>query len=297
MYPWLQQMTEQFNQLIATDKMAHAILISGVSGLGKAELANQLAATLLCSGAQKPCGSCKSCYLRLANNHPDLLIIDSSATTVGVDAIRVLSSFLHGSAQQQRNKVVVLTDAEKLTEAAANALLKTLEEPPAHSYILLTSAAAPLLPATVLSRCQQWAVAAQFSGVAQSWLEQQATVPVPDYLLSYCGGAPLKALAMLENGAAENLNTALNCLNGYMRDEVSLTDCVKSVGTIADLTPLLGWYLQQQLLPSLTEKAAAKQLALHQLFSRWCRDEKQILGQNKPLALTALLSSLKRLSR
>lgn len=297
MFPWLQPTTEQFVHLIASDKLAHAILINGVSGLGKTELAHWLAASLLCTAEQKPCDSCKSCSLRRAKNHPDLLILDSSAASIGVDAIRGAGNFLHGSAQQQRNKVVVITEAEKLTEAAANALLKTLEEPPAHSFLVLTSAAASLLPATVLSRCQQWTVAAQFSTSTQQWLAQQSAVPVPDYLLSYCAGAPLKALEMLESGAADALDAGLQNLNSYMRDEISLTECVKSLGIIAELTPLLAWYLQQYLLPALDNQIDTKQLALHQLFARWCRDEKQILGQNKPLALTAFLSSLKRLSR
>ena len=130
--------------MLQNNRLAHGLLFSGPSGVGKTDLANWLVAALLCTETKKPCGQCKSCLLRAAGSHSDLLITDNSGSSIGVDAVRQLSHFLHGSAQQQSNKVVLLTQAEKLTESAANALLKTLEEPPKHSFIVLTSAAAAI---------------------------------------------------------------------------------------------------------------------------------------------------------
>lgn len=297
MLPWLEHTCQQLATLLNNHQLAHALLLSGIEGIGKRTLANYLADALLCSAAQRPCGCCKSCLLRQAGNHPDLLVIDSSASSIGVDAVRQLSQFLHGSAQQQVNKVVLLPQAEKLTEPAANALLKTLEEPPQHSFIILTTAGAETLPATVLSRCQTWPVAAQFNNGAQQWLVQQTNRAVPDFLLAYCAGAPLKALQLVETGAADTLQHGLLSLQQYIDGALPMTACVKQLEAITEFTPLLGWFLRQQLLPSMLGKEPARVLALHQLFSRWCRDEKQILGQNKQLALTTMLSSLKRLSR
>lgn len=297
MYPWLETPRQQLATLLNSNQLAHALLLVGAQGIGKSTLANFLADALLCTAAPRPCGTCKSCLLRQAGNHSDVLVVDSSSNSIGVDAVRQLSHFLQGSAQQQPNKVVLLMQAEKLTESAANALLKTLEEPPQNSFIILTTAAAETLPATVLSRCQKWQLAAQFGDDARQWLTQQSNRAAPAFLLAYSAGAPLKALQLLESGAADKLQDGLNNLQHYIRGEVSLSDCVKHLDGIGELTPLLGWFLRQQLLPSLSGKDPIRLLALHQLFSRWCRDEKQILGQNKQLALTSMLSSLKRLSR
>ena len=297
MLPWLQTQCQQLTGLLATNQLAHALLFIGPEGIGKATLANYLADALLCTSQPRPCGSCKSCLLRQAGNHPDILQIDSSNSTIGVDAIRQLSHFLHGSAQQQPNKVVLLSQAEKLTEAAANALLKTLEEPPAHSFIILTSSSADRLPATILSRCQKWPIAACYDNQVQQWLAQQSNKAVPDFLLTYCAGAPLTALRLLQSGGAETLQQGLDSLQRYITGSLSLHDCVKQLESVESLTKLLGWYLHQQLLPALLVIDPARQLAIHQLFNRWCRDEKQVLGQNKQLALMTLLTSLKRLSR
>ncbi len=297
MLPWLHGTAQQLLALLNNEQLAHALLITGPSGIGKSKLAHYLLNALLCTSVQRPCGHCKSCLLRQAGNHPDVLLLDSSGNSIGVDAVRQLSLFLQGRAQQQANKVVLITEADKLTESAANALLKTLEEPPQYSFIVLTSASAETLSATILSRCQQWPLAAQFSDTAQQWLVQQTNRAVPDFLLAYSAGAPLKALQLVESGAADNLVRGLNSLQQYLDETLPLTGCVKQLETIEELTPLLGWFLRQQLLPALAGKEPARLLALHQLFSRWCRDEKQILGQNKQLALTAMLSSLKRLSR
>ena len=149
--PWIAPYTEQFGSLIRQNQLAHGLLLKGPQGIGKQLLADWLVAALLCTEAVPACGRCKSCLLRQAGNHPDLYITDSSGSSIGVDAVRQVSQFMQGRAQQQKHKVVILPDAEKLTEAASNALLKTLEEPPANSYIILYSANVQTLPATLLS--------------------------------------------------------------------------------------------------------------------------------------------------
>lgn len=295
MPPWLIPYQQQFSQLLNTNQLAHGILLTGPEGIGKHILANWLAASLLCTGQTKPCGICKSCFLREAGNHSDLLIVDSSGTSIGVDAVRQLSQFMHGRAQQQQNKVVLLADASKLTEAAANALLKTLEEPPQNSFLLLFSTSGSTLPATLLSRCQQWVIAAQYGDDIQRWLAQHSNRAVPDFLLAYAAGGPLKALSLLESGEADKLHVTINSLTKFFSQQIVLADCVKQLEAISGLSQIIGWLLRQQLLPSLIGHSPQRVLAIHQLYSRWCRDEIQILGQNKQLALSAFLIELKRL--
>lgn len=295
MHPWLLPYQQQLSTLAQNHQLAHGLLISGPAGIGKSELANWLAASLLCTEQVKPCDKCKSCLLRLAGSHADLLIIDSSGISIGVDSVRQLSQFMYGRAQQQLNKVVLLADAEKLTEAASNALLKTLEEPPQNSFLLLQTRGSSTLAATLLSRCQHWALAAEFGADTQQWLAHHSNRAVPEFLLTYCGGGPLKALSMLESGEADQLQLTLLSLNQFLADKLTLQDVVKQLDSVSELRQLLGWFFTRELLPGMIGQSSQRILALHQLYSRWCRDEVQILGQNKALALSAFLTELKRL--
>lgn len=293
--PWLERYQQQLSRLLTAQQLAHGLLLTGPSGIGKQQLAKWLVASLLCTSEHKPCGGCKSCLLLAAGSHADFLAVDSSGTTIGIDAVRQLSQFMHGRAQQQPNKVVLVSDADKLTEAAANALLKTLEEPPQNSFIVLYCSSGSALPATVISRCQQWQLAAEFGDNANDWLRQQTNRAVPDFLLTYCGGGPLKALALLESGAADQLQAALQHLTQYLQQQLSLTDCVKQLEQSEGLSQLLGWFLRRQLTLAANVSNPQRLLAIHQLYNRWCRDDSQILGQNKQLALSAFLIELKRL--
>jgi DNA polymerase-3 subunit delta' len=295
MLPWLASYQQQLAVLVTRAKLAHGLLFTGPQGIGKQQLADYLAALLLCPANDKPCGQCKSCLLRQAGNHPDLLVIDSSNASIGIEAIRQLGQFMAGRAQQQQNKVVLLAQADKLTEPAANALLKTLEEPPQHSFIILHSARPDTLAQTLISRCQRWDIAAQYNNRAHHWLQTHSNRAVPDFLLDYCAGAPLKALALLESGEAEHIQLSFNALDGFFADRLSLPLLLKQLDKVSEMRALLGWYLRRTLLPAHSNNGA-KTLALHQLYSRWCRDETQILGQNKALALSALLTALKKLA-
>ena len=99
---WLMPHQQKLQLLIAKQLLAHGIMFTGVEGVGKGLLADWLAASLLCTSTQlRPCNGCKSCLLRIAGNHSDFLIIDASGSSIGVDAVRQLSLFMQGRAQQQ----------------------------------------------------------------------------------------------------------------------------------------------------------------------------------------------------
>lgn len=300
MLPWLQSYQSQLTGLVANNTLAHAMLLTGPEGIGKTTLAKWLIASLLCTAdtsanKTRPCEQCKSCLLRKAGNHADLLIVDATQSSIGIDAVRQITLFMQSTAQQQHNKLVLLNHAERLTEAAANALLKTLEEPPQHGYLLLLSPYPTRLTATLLSRLQHWPLAAQFASLAQHWLEQHSNRAVPDFLLSYCSGGPLKALRMLESGQADQVQTALVSLEQYFSQHQSLQETVKQLLAIEQVASILGFYLRQTYLPQLLQINAERLPLAHQYYMRWCRDEQQILGQNKSLALSALLTELRRL--
>lgn len=293
--PWLEATQLQLGTLALAGQLHHALLLTGAAGVGKHLLAAELAQLLLCSQptAVGGCGQCKSCLLVKAGHHPDLLHLQSE-TSLGVDAVRELSHFMQGSPQQGGARVVLLPQAHKMTEAAANALLKTLEEPGANSFLLLQTAYEQQLLPTILSRCQKWLIAPVPAPVAMQWLSAQTNLAVPDFLLSFCEGAPLKALGLLESGTAAEISTLLQQLSAYLRAEHALPELVKRLEQFGDTAALFSYFVRQQLLSAPQQ---AKPQALFERLAQWCRDEQQILGQNKNLALTALLLDLPVLLR
>lgn len=165
MKSWLVEEQALFSQHIKAGNLPHAILISGVKGSGKEELAHWLIQVIQCNQVQqsksvnqktilKPCHQCKHCNLLLRNNYPDHTIVIPEKTTLGVDSIRKVSHFFETTAQIGEIKTVLIPDAEKMTTSAANALLKTLEEPSDNSIIILLSAERDTLLPTIISRCR-----------------------------------------------------------------------------------------------------------------------------------------------
>jgi len=161
------QLSQQFQQ----NTLPHAILIQGVEGARKRALANWLIELLLCQHPQLPpsdgsdevgivqaCGQCKTCRLASSKSYPDHLLLSSESKSLGVDDIRRGNGFLQKTAHLGQVKSILIPQAQTMTVAAANALLKTLEEPSADSFIiLLTDDLDALLP-TVISRCSVYSI-------------------------------------------------------------------------------------------------------------------------------------------
>ena len=294
LYPWLLAQFKQMQALTSKGQLAHALVLTGAAGIGKDMLANALAALLLCKNRQPDgaCDTCKSCLLRLAGNHADLLVLQTETQHIGVDAIRQLNQFTYGAAQQQGYKVVIIPAADTMTEAAANALLKTLEEPPAGCFIILVSSNYPQLSATIRSRCQQWQLHAGSEAMLSQWLKTQSNTPIPPFLFDYCQGAPLKALSMLKNEQAGSLSEVIALLDDYFSGKLQLAALVKQLDGKAELSGMLGFYLRQRLAEPVD---FLRQQAVLTAYQRWCRDATRIIGQNSALALTGLLTELKPL--
>ena len=194
--PWLREPAEAFERLVAGGRMPHALLMHGPGGWGKALLANHCALSLVGADAAADARN-------LA--HADLRWIDATppATTIKIDQIRELTAFMQRTASQSEAKAAVLNRAHCMNLNAANALLKTLEEPPPGSYLILVSDAPQQLPATVRSRCQGIAVRPGAAEDAEAWLAEQgypADRGAP--LLAELGGAPVRAREALERGEA-----------------------------------------------------------------------------------------------
>lgn len=204
MLPWLAPYLDQFARWQAHDRLAHAYLLTGPDGVGKGLLADELARHLLCKN-RVGCGQCHACQLVAAGTHPDLYRVEPDNGTIKVDAIRALTGPVYSAALMGGAKVVVMNGAEHLNLNAANALLKSLEEPPAQTYWLLTSSQPGQLLPTILSRCQKLHVPAPAEADALAWLAGEGIATnLP--LLRRFHGAPLALKAALAGQYLENVH-------------------------------------------------------------------------------------------
>jgi len=202
-YPWHQQLWLQLCDYHARHRLAHALLLSGSPAIGKLAFAAQLAQYLLCAAPVEhaPCGQCHSCHLLAAGNHPDLIAIrpQENSKTIKVDEIRAFVAAVTMTPQIATRRVVIIEPAQAMNRAAANSLLKTLEEPNPENYILLVSDAPWELPATIRSRCQQIVMPVPTEQDSLAWLKQQApSEDWPAYLRAM-QGLPLDALALQQS--------------------------------------------------------------------------------------------------
>ena len=156
--PWLENRFLDLVALQRQNKLPHALLVKGPSGIGIESLARQLALSLLCDQVTDSgrCGQCKACQLVDANTHPDFLTIqlEDNAKALKIDQIRKLNEFANKTAQQGGNKVAIIDPADQMNVNAANALLKNLEEPAPGTFMILVTSRFESMLATIKSRCR-----------------------------------------------------------------------------------------------------------------------------------------------
>ncbi len=232
--PWL---AEPLAKALATAR-SHALLVQGPAGVGQFDLAMLLAQSWLCETPRADataCGECPSCRLFHSHTHPDfqLLVPEALREQLGwgaaeagegaaepkasktkpsreikIDAVRAVLSFSQGTSARGRAKVVVVYPAEALNTVAANALLKTLEEPAGKLRFALASTSPEALLPTIRSRCQPVPLPLPARGPALQWLAAQG-VEAPEILLDAAGGRPQEARDWYEAGLRANAWTQL----------------------------------------------------------------------------------------
>jgi DNA polymerase-3 subunit delta' len=204
-YPWLRQAWQSLVSYMAVGRIPHALLLHGPHGLGKSVLARTYARRLLCTmPTDLACGTCTSCLLFEASTHPDFKWIapEEAGKSIKIDAIRRLINDLSLKSQYDGYRVVVIDSAHSMNTSAANALLKTLEEPADRTVIILLSDRAADLPATILSRCQKLSILLPALAVTRAWLMLLRPGCAADALLATAGGSPLAALAICDEDDA-----------------------------------------------------------------------------------------------
>lgn len=282
LYPWQKSDWQRWQQM--RERLPHAILIHGPNGIGKVTFAEHAARSLLC---EKPsveghaCGTCASCGWFEQYSHPDYRRVrpeildaddedeasgDSEDTTtkktatsktpsrdIRIEQIRSLASFMNVSTHRAGRRLILLYPAEALNAPSANALLKTLEEPPPDTVFLLVSHRIDRLLPTILSRCRQFAMAPPDQASSLAWLSSQGCDDAPRWLAEQ-GGAPLAALEASQGEFAEAQRDWLNQLaKPEMGSALSVADRLQKIA----LPQLLAWQ-QRWLYDLLAVKLAAR---------------------------------------
>jgi DNA polymerase-3 subunit delta' len=203
--PWLAGQWASLQRARGAGRLPHALLIAGPAGVGKRLLLEQFARSLLCSRPDPsglPCGSCQDCHLVRLGNHPDLLRVgpdpDGKSDDIKVGSIRDMIESEGLTPTRGSHKFIAIDPAERMNPSAANALLKTLEEPAPGTLFCLVTERAYLLPATVRSRCQRLVLGLPEEGEALAWLAGRVKGHDPALLLRLARGAPLRALALAD---------------------------------------------------------------------------------------------------
>jgi len=229
MHPWNEPVLDSMRRSL--ERLPHALLIHGPRGVGKLELAERLAGLLLCEhadAARRPCGACDGCRWYLVGNHPDLRRVEPEALAkvaeeageeegsepapsgrrakqpsldIKVEQVRALADFLNVGSHRGRLRIALVHPAEEMNPITQNALLKSLEEPPAGAMFILVSHRPFRLLPTIRSRCVSLPVALPSREAALAWLSTQS-VPNAERWLDFAGGAPLRAVQYAAEGQA-----------------------------------------------------------------------------------------------
>lgn len=239
---------------IETNKVSHAYILSGEKGSGKKALARTFAMALNCEGdGEVPCGKCHSCLQALNKNHPDITeVTHDKPNSISVDDIRQqVVEDVQVRPYSSPYKVYIISDAEKMTQQAQNALLKTIEEPPSYVVILiLTTNASALLP-TILSRCVMLNTKPVPDEQVRAYLMEHAQIPdyQADICVAFAQGNIGKAVQLATSENFSEIKAAAIHLLTHIHemDIADITSAVKAVSEfkvdIRDYLDILAvWY-------------------------------------------------------
>lgn len=256
-FDWHDELWEKLWQ--RSDTLHHALLLAGPAGVGKGRFAEALAARLLCESPRgsRACGECEACRWFAGGNHPDFrhLGLDGGeeaaaeeeaptgkaaksrksaaqpaksaaksaakpSTVIKIEQVRALEDFIFVGSHRNGRRVVIVEPADALNAAAANSLLKVLEEPPANVYFLLVSSRWRQLLPTLRSRCRQVLFGLPDPALAVAWLKAQGLKNAEEALRLW-GGSPLAALASAESGKDEGASRFIATLAAGVNDPIA----------------------------------------------------------------------------
>ena len=207
--PWHKEPWERLQRSRRQNRLPHALLLAGAEGLGKRDFARRLGRSVLCEQPGEhgdACGRCRQCLLLQADSYPDLRMVtpDEDSSVIRIDAIRDLVSGNTLSVGEGSHRVFIIEPAHAMGQGAANALLKTLEEPIPGTLMLLITSSPDRLPITIRSRCQLLRFTPPEENMALAWLRESGlSSEDAREALKLSAGAPLLARKLAADGALQ----------------------------------------------------------------------------------------------
>lgn len=227
-------------------RLPHAMLLVGPAGVGKTAFAEQIAALLLCESIAEElvaCGTCQACRWLDGGNHPDFRRVapdgddesesgasekasektkKKASSIIRIDQIRELEAFVFVGSHRDGNRVVLITDAEAMNPAAANSLLKILEEPPSSVYFILVSSRTKSLLPTIRSRCRVIPFGSPDAHAAAAWLADAGLEKQAARYLDLAGGAPMRVAQWKDQGQLAAIDSLVDSLISPSNDPCTL---------------------------------------------------------------------------
>lgn len=198
--PWLYPDARLLIDAADAARLHHALLITGIEGIGKRAFCQWLAEAILCEARTHlgACRECASCKQLLADAHPDFLPVlpEGANEEIKIDTVRAMVEWLQLTAGQGSFRVALITKANGLNRYSANSLLKTLEEPADNAVLILCASQMSALPATIRSRCQKITLKMGDRDAAIKWLGERC--PDPEEAFAHASGGPLLAVRQLD---------------------------------------------------------------------------------------------------
>ncbi|MFA5630274.1 MAG: DNA polymerase III subunit delta' [Porticoccaceae bacterium] len=237
-FPWQQEQWRQLGGLLEQDVLPHALMFAGPAEIGKHSFAMAFAQTLLCATPAdwRACGNCKTCKLFEAATHPDFIRIAPAeeGKVIPVDRIRELGEFASRTASMGGRRVILIEPAEAMNINAANAFLKTLEEPGADVCIILVVHQPGRILPTIRSRCRIFPFSLPPAEPVRQWLQARAGDGVDiAQVMELSGGRPLRALRLLDSDLKDQLQVFRDTLSQVEAGILPVLDGAKAIQSLA----------------------------------------------------------------
>ncbi len=244
---WLAALRDRFGAMHEQRRLPHGLLIYGQPGAGQADIGLWLASRLLCrSESTRPCGTCTDCHLMLAGSHPDFhwVSVLEDKKEIAVAQLRGLSEVLTLRSYRGGPKIALVEPAEAMNIHSFNALLKTLEEPPEETYLLLATSRSDRIPRTIASRCARFRVPLPETSDALVWMQAAGVKQGAEGLLRLANGAPFLAADYGTQGLGKldaEMNEALESGTNGPLDVIGLAHAWAEQAPAARLYWLESW--------------------------------------------------------
>lgn len=234
MFPWLEKPWKVWLDTFNSGRVPNSIIVSGADGLGKKTFARNMGSLFLCEDPKPDgyCGKCHSCLMLADGTHPDALIIgEGENSTISIDAVRKIGGLVSETPRFGVGKLVIIYNAENMSEAAANALLKVLEEPVGRVLFILTTDDIHRLLPTVLSRSRILRVDSPDFESAKAWMYQNISGDLPNlrYYYRLCGSSPVQTLHFVENDMGKYLDALITSFREFLGDPSAAVDVLDAI--------------------------------------------------------------------